>query len=165
MPRTELRAAPPDESIIKLPELKEERKTIGKEAFKEKYLYKPTFFADEEMVKMIRSKELVSFVEKEISNEEKWKEGRVFHGGHEKVPAEEWIRKGLSFNRGPGLPAEEATTFEENALQTAGWTMGVVLLQHIANPIIGGILSKVPGAAQPIAKLTTQVAKHPWKVG
>jgi len=71
LPRTELRAAPPDESIIKLPELEEERKTIGKEAFKEKYLYKPTSSADEEMVKMIRSKELVSFVEKEISNEEK----------------------------------------------------------------------------------------------
>ena len=148
MPRAELGPMSPEDSFIRFPALKEEMNMIGRKEFEKKY-----------------PEEITYSVSKAITEEEKYREGGVLYGGHDKVPAEEWIRKGLSFNHGPGLPIETATTPKEVALQTAGWVLGATLFRYIANPLVGGILSKVPGAAQPIAKLTAGATRHPWKVG
>ena len=83
----------------------------------------------------------------------------------EKIDPIEYMRKGVSFGWGPNVPKPSATTLKQKAMETAGWLISAVTLQSITSPIIGGILGKIPGVAKPLAKITQEVLKHPWKVG
>lgn len=83
----------------------------------------------------------------------------------EKIDPIEYLRKGVTFGWGPDVPKPQATTVRQMAMETAGWLVSAVTLQHIASPLIGGALSKIPGVAKPLAKVTEEALKHPWKVG
>ena len=96
--------------------------------------------------------------------------GLVDYGGHEKVPGEEWIRKGVTFGWGSGLPLEEPKTFREKALVGVGQLIPMVMGDYIlgglgAYKAIDSAALKVPGISQAVEKVIPIIQRHPYTWG
>jgi len=107
--------------------------------------------------------------EKEQALNRKFETGRYeYYFGHENVPAEEWIRAGMSF--GWLGPVEKPQTAKENLLYAAGqiyiYTLGRMLIKGLG--VVSGltkvIASKSPAIAKALSTIETASAIHPWLV-
>ena len=133
----------PSEGIITRDELLDIRQKLGGKEFKKQY------------------SALAPFIEQEIIREKRFKEGYIDYGGHEKVPAEEWIRKGVTFGWGPELPIDEPQTLKESSLVGAGKILSMMVISDVVSPIISPALLKVPV----LGKIANLALKHPYTVG
>jgi len=88
----------------------------------------------------------------------------LVHEHPELVDPMEFFKKGLTFGWGDVVKIKPVTIKQET-FQALGSLGGMILAQAVLSPIVGGILSKIPGVAKPLKILAEQVAKYPWKVG
>ena len=94
----------------------------------------------------------------------------VDYGSHENVPHEEWIRKGLTFGWGSGLPIQEPKTKSEKILTMVGQTIPMVIGDYVANGLgiwkaLDNAALKVPGISQVVSKVIPIIQAHPYTWG
>jgi hypothetical protein len=82
-----------------------------------------------------------------------------------KIRPEEYFIKAMTFGYAGDTNKAPAVTLSQKGMELTGSIIAYSSLLHYLGPIVGGVISKVPGGAK-VAKTVENLAqKYPWKVG
>jgi len=82
----------------------------------------------------------------------------------EQIDPMAFFTKGISFGWAPDAPKVAPVTPKQKTMEAIGSIAGMTLVSSILNPVVGKVISKIPGAAKPLEKIALEAQRHPWAV-